>query len=68
MLINMEMGQITHPVGINVYTFCREVPEVSMGTVSRGVILSFGMISLMLLILNLLPSLANFLPNFLMGK
>jgi len=68
MVINMEMGQITPPVGINVYTICSIVPDVSMGTVFRGVMPFFVMMCLMLLILTLLPSLATFLPNFLMGK
>jgi tripartite ATP-independent transporter DctM subunit len=68
MVINMEMGQITPPVGINVYTICSVVRDVSMGTVFRGVFPFFLMMCLMLLILTLLPSLATFLPNFFMGK
>jgi tripartite ATP-independent transporter DctM subunit len=67
MVINMEMGQITPPVGINVYAICSVVQDVSMSTVFRGVMPFFLMMLLMMFVLVLVPELATFLPGLFFG-
>ncbi len=65
MVITMEMGQITPPVGINVFGIAGIVPDVPMGTIFRGIVPFFGMMLLAILVLLLFPGIATFLPNLL---
>ncbi len=62
-VIVMEMGMITPPIGLNVFTMASLAPDISMGTVFRGVMPFFlGMLLCVLLVI-LFPQLALWLPN-----
>lgn len=62
----MEMGMITPPVGMNVFTLSSLVPDIPMSQIFKGVIpFFFGMI-LCVLIITIFPEIATWLPNALM--
>jgi len=66
MVIMMEMGQITPPVGINTFVVAGVAPDIPMGTIFKGImpfwLIQFGILALLMLF----PGIATFLPN-LMG-
>jgi tripartite ATP-independent transporter DctM subunit len=65
--INMEVGLITPPVGLNLYVLKGVAPDVPLTTVLKGsfpfVLLMFGAIAL----LAVFPDIALWLPNRMMG-
>jgi len=65
--INMEIGLITPPVGLNLYVIAGIVPDVSLGTVLKGAIPFMLCMALAILLLCLFPGLATWLPHVLMG-
>ena len=59
----MEMGQITPPVGINVFVIHGVADGVSMGTVFKGV-LPFLLVQVLVIVtLTFFPHIALYLPN-----
>ncbi len=64
-VIMMEMGQITPPVGINVFAISGVAKDVPMGTVFKGVIPFLAAQIFMIVILVLFPDVALFLANTL---
>ena len=63
MVIALEMGLISPPVGINVFVVKGIAQDVSLGTIFRGIWpFWFAMLAALVLIL-LVPSIALFLPN-----
>ena len=62
----MEMGVITPPMGLNVFTLCSMVPDVRMSTVFWGVLPFFFGLLLCTIIIIIFPQIALFLPNLLM--
>ncbi|MBO4317824.1 MAG: TRAP transporter large permease, partial [Mailhella sp.] len=63
LVIVMEMGQITPPVGVNVYMLASLHPEISTGTIYKGVLPFFlGMILCIFLVV-CFPQIALFLLN-----
>ncbi len=66
--INMEVGLITPPVGLNLYVLKGVAPDVPLVTVLKGslpfVFLMFGAIAL----IAVLPEIALWLPNQMMGR
>jgi len=62
MVIMMEMGQITPPVGINVYVISGIAKDVPMGTIFKGIIPFWGCQVLIIIILVFFPQIATFLP------
>ena len=65
-VITMEMGQITPPVGINVFAICSVAPDIPMGKVFSGIIPFLGMMLLAMIIIMMIPQIATFLPTLLM--
>lgn len=64
-VIMMEMGQITPPVGINVFVISGVARDVPMATIFRGII-PFLLIQLFIVfILIFLPSIATYLPGLM---
>jgi len=63
MVITMEMGQITPPIGINVYGIASVAPDVPMGSIFKGILPFFLMMLLAIGILVLFPDIATILPN-----
>jgi tripartite ATP-independent transporter DctM subunit len=63
MVMMMEMGQITPPVGINVFVISGVAKNVPMATIFKGIIpFVIGMI-LVILLLTFFPDIALFIPN-----
>ena len=61
----VEMGVITPPVGINVYIIKGVAPDVPMGQIFRGALLFLiGMVILAALLM-IFPILATWLPSFI---
>lgn len=63
-VILMEMGQITPPVGINVFTIST-MSGVPLGTIFRGIVPFFLCMLLLIVLLVIFPQLALFLPEVL---
>jgi tripartite ATP-independent transporter DctM subunit len=65
--VNMEIGLITPPVGLNLYVINAIAPDVPLQRVLAGSAPYVACMLLLLLILCLFPSLATWLPDALMG-
>jgi len=66
MVITMEMGQITPPVGINVFAIGSVAPDIPMGHVFSGIVPFLLVMVLAMVIIMFIPQIATFLPNLLM--
>ena len=64
-VITMEMGQITPPVGVNVFAMAGIATDVPMYTIFRGIFPFFLCMCLCILILTVFPQIATFLPSVL---
>ncbi|MCO5125224.1 MAG: TRAP transporter large permease [Rhizobacter sp.] len=65
--INMELGLITPPVGLNLFVINGITPDVKLPTILRGALPFMGCMVLAILILCVFPELATWLPAALMG-
>ena len=68
MVIMLEMGQITPPVGINVYTIKGVAKDVPIKTIFWGIVPFWGAMILCLFILILFPQIALFLPTNMFSR
>jgi tripartite ATP-independent transporter DctM subunit len=66
--INMELGLITPPVGLNLYVINGIAPQVRLGTILAGSFPFMVCMVLMMVLLSLVPELATWLPDQVMGK
>jgi TRAP-type C4-dicarboxylate transport system permease large subunit len=66
--INMEIGLITPPVGLNLYVINGIVPDVPLSTVLKGSLPYVMCMVLAIVILSIFPELVTWLPDTLMGK
>jgi tripartite ATP-independent transporter DctM subunit len=62
-VLALEMGLISPPVGLNVFIVKSVAPNVSLGQIFSGVILFWVMMLVTLLILVAFPEIALYLPN-----
>ncbi len=65
--INMELGLITPPVGLNLFVINGITPDISLGTILRGAYPFMLCMVLAILILCVFPGLATWLPQAMMG-
>lgn len=65
--INMEVGLITPPVGLNLYVLKGVAPDIPLTTVLRGSLPFVLLMFLAMVILALVPDIALWLPNHMMG-
>lgn len=65
MVILMEMGQISPPVGINVYAISSVAKGVPMEKIFKGIVPFFICMAVCILLLCLFPQIALILPNLL---
>jgi TRAP-type C4-dicarboxylate transport system permease large subunit len=63
MVLMMEMGQITPPVGVNVFVIAGVAKEASMASIFKGVSPFILAMIFVIFILTLFPDLALYLPN-----
>jgi tripartite ATP-independent transporter DctM subunit len=67
MTINMEIGLITPPVGLNLFVINAIAPDVPTKTVLWGSVPYVGCMILGIVILSIFPEIATWLPNAVMG-
>ncbi len=65
--INMEIGLITPPVGLNLYVINGIAPDIRLQTILRGSLPFVGCMVLAIVILCLVPEIATWLPEAVMG-
>jgi len=65
--INMEIGLISPPVGLNLYVINGIAPEISLKTILKGSLPFVACMVLAIVLLCFFPSLATWLPNAVMG-
>jgi len=65
--INMEIGLITPPVGLNLYVINGIVPDVKLQTVLMGALPFVLLMVLAIVMLSIFPGIATWLPDALMG-
>jgi tripartite ATP-independent transporter DctM subunit len=68
MVIVIEMGLISPPVGINVFIVKGVAPDVPLGTIYRGIIPFWIAMAVCALLLIVFPDIALILPNTMMGR
>ncbi len=66
--INMEIGLITPPVGLNLYVINGIVPDVSLPTVLKGALPFMVCMVIAIILLSIFPQIVTWLPEYLMGK
>jgi tripartite ATP-independent transporter DctM subunit len=66
--INMELGLITPPVGLNLFVINGITPDVRLGTILKGSFPFMVCMVLAILILCVFPELATWLPSKVMGQ
>ncbi|MDO5658009.1 MAG: TRAP transporter large permease [Paracoccus sp. (in: a-proteobacteria)] len=65
--INMEIGLITPPVGLNLFVINSIAPEIKLQTILKGSLPYVGCMVLAILLLCFFPGIATFLPDMIMG-
>ena len=66
--INMEIGLITPPVGLNLYVINGIAPDIPLKTILKGSLPFVGCMVLAIIILSIFPELVTWLPDMMMGK
>ena len=65
--INMEIGLISPPVGLNLYVINSIAPDIPLKTILRGSMPYVGCMVLAIVILCFFPGIATWLPDMVMG-
>jgi tripartite ATP-independent transporter DctM subunit len=65
--VNMELGLITPPVGLNLFVINGITPDIKLPTIQRGALPFMGCMIVAIVILCIFPELATWLPTYLMG-
>ncbi len=65
--INMEVGLITPPVGLNLYVINGIAPDIHLRTILMGSLPYVGCMVLAILLLCIFPGIATWLPELVMG-
>lgn len=66
--INLEIGLIHPPVGLNIFVIRGVAPEIPLGEVMWGVLPFVVLMVLFIVLLAFVPQIATWLPDLLMGK
>ncbi|MEW9304903.1 TRAP transporter large permease [Labrys portucalensis] len=67
MTIVMEMGLIHPPVGLNIFVIKNIAPDIPLGDIMRGTLPFVGLMALAVVLACLIPGLATWLPDLIMG-
>jgi len=65
--INMEIGLISPPVGLNLYVINSIAPDIKLKTILVGSLPYVGCMVVAIVLLCLFPGLALWLPDLVMG-
>jgi tripartite ATP-independent transporter DctM subunit len=66
--INMEIGLISPPVGLNLYVINGIAPDISLKTILRGSLPFVACMVIAIILLCIFPGIATWLPNTVMGN
>ena len=67
MVVMMEMGQITPPIGINVFVIHGVAQDISMFKIFKGILPFLLVEVIVIILLTLFPDIALYLPNMMGG-
>ncbi|MQA62512.1 MAG: TRAP transporter large permease subunit [Actinophytocola sp.] len=67
MTLNMEMGLITPPVGLNLYVVQGIAPEIPLREILRGTLPYVGVLAFGIVLLIFVPGVVTWLPNQMFG-
>lgn len=65
--INMELGLITPPVGLNLFVINGIAPDVRLPTILKGAVPFMACMVLAIILISIFPGIATWLPEVLMG-
>jgi TRAP-type C4-dicarboxylate transport system permease large subunit len=65
MVVVVEVGLITPPVGLNVFVIRAQLPDVSLGTMFRGIVPFLAADAILIALLLIFPGIALWLPGVL---
>ena len=63
MVVVLEVGMITPPVGLNVFVLKTAAPNVPLGTIFRGILPFMAAAVVGIVILTIFPQIATYLPK-----
>jgi C4-dicarboxylate transporter DctM subunit len=66
MIVNMELGLLTPPIGLNLFVLA-STAKVPVGTVVRGVLPFLAAMLVLLLLITYVPIISTFLPDYFYG-
>ncbi|MEO1204735.1 MAG: TRAP transporter large permease [Pseudomonadota bacterium] len=66
--INMEIGLISPPVGLNLYVINGIAPDIPLTTILKGSLPFVGCMVVAIILLCIFPEIATWLPDYLMGE
>lgn len=66
--INMEIGLISPPVGLNLYVINGIAPDISLKTILRGSLPFVACMAIAIVLLCVFPGIATWLPDAVMGR
>ena len=66
-IITMEMGAISPPVGLNLFVIYKTAKDVPLHTIYRGAIPYIAVQWIMCIIIAVFPTIVTFVPNFVAG-
>ena len=66
--INMEIGLISPPVGLNLYVINGIAPDIKLKTILLGSLPYVGCMVLAIIVLSIFPSIVTWLPDYVMGE
>lgn len=66
--INMELGLITPPVGLNLFVINGITPDVKLTTILKGALPFMLCMVLAIVLICIFPEIATWLPDYLMGS
>ena len=66
MVVNLEIGMVTPPVGLNLFVIKNIAPDISLGAIIRGVIPFVALMFAAVLIICIAPAIATALPDAVM--
>ena len=68
MTVNLEIGLITPPVGLNLYVINAIAPDISIGEILRGTLPFVVMMIVGIVLLCVFPQIVTWLPDLLMNQ
>jgi len=66
-VVMADLGQITPPIGMNVFAMSAIAKDVPMYSIFKGILPFWGAFLILIIILVLFPQISLFLPNLMMG-